>query len=85
VKYSCSVLSILYFCWSYRCRRGSAELLINFDDHWPSNISLSSQESSRLLESVETDDHKICGKEVPRGYWVCPLMLGLMGVLSWTL
>ncbi|KAM0904496.1 hypothetical protein ACQ4PT_017960 [Festuca glaucescens] len=55
---------------SKRCRRGSAELLINFDDHWPSNISLSSQESSRMLESVETDDYKICGKEVPHGYWM---------------
>ncbi|CAM0954046.1 unnamed protein product [Alopecurus aequalis] len=55
---------------SKRCRRGSAELLINFDDHWPSNLSLSSPKSSRLLESVETDNHKICGKEVPRGYWV---------------
>uniref|UniRef100_A0ACD5T7M7 Uncharacterized protein n=1 Tax=Avena sativa TaxID=4498 RepID=A0ACD5T7M7_AVESA len=55
---------------SKRCRRGSAELLINFDDHWPSNVSLSSQDSSRMLESVETDDHKICGKEVPHGYWM---------------
>uniref|UniRef100_R7VZY0 Sulfhydryl oxidase n=1 Tax=Aegilops tauschii TaxID=37682 RepID=R7VZY0_AEGTA len=55
---------------SKRCRRGSAELLINFDDHWPSNLSLSSQDSSKLLESVAADNHKICGKEVPRGYWI---------------
>jgi hypothetical protein len=37
------------------------------------NLSLSSQESSRLLESVAADNHLICGKEVPRGYWVCPM------------
>ncbi|VAH10930.1 sulfhydryl oxidase 1-like isoform X1 [Triticum dicoccoides] len=55
---------------SKRCRRGSADLLINFDDHWPSNLSLSSQDSSKLLESVAADNHKICGKEVPRGYWI---------------
>ncbi|KAL6618828.1 hypothetical protein ACP70R_033967 [Stipagrostis hirtigluma subsp. patula] len=54
---------------SKRCRRGSAELLINFDDHWPTNLSLSSQESSKLLESVAAENHRICGKEVPRGYW----------------
>jgi thiol oxidase len=62
---------------SKRCRRGSAELLINFDDHWSSNLSLSSQEGSKLLESVAEENHWICGKEVPRGYWVCCLMLGL--------
>jgi thiol oxidase len=56
-----------------RCRRGSADILINFDDHWPTNLSLSSQESSRLLESVAADNHLICGKEAPRGYWVCPM------------
>ncbi|KAL6609524.1 hypothetical protein ACP70R_039493 [Stipagrostis hirtigluma subsp. patula] len=55
---------------SKRCRRGSAELLINFDDHWPTNLSLSSQESSKLLESVAVENHRICGKEVPRGYWM---------------
>ncbi|XP_062232074.1 sulfhydryl oxidase 1-like isoform X2 [Phragmites australis] len=55
---------------SKRCRRGSADLLINFDDHWPTNLSLSSQESSRLLESVGAENHWICGKEVPRGYWM---------------
>ncbi|GJN15147.1 hypothetical protein PR202_gb02040 [Eleusine coracana subsp. coracana] len=55
---------------SKRCRRGSADLLINFDDHWPTNLSLSSQESSRLLGSVAVDNHWICGKEVPRGYWM---------------
>ncbi|BAS95229.1 thiol oxidase isoform 1 precursor [Oryza sativa Japonica Group] len=55
---------------SKRCRRGSAELLINFDDHWSSNLSLSSQEGSKLLESVAEENHWICGKEVPRGYWL---------------
>jgi len=53
---------------SKRCRRGSADLLINFDDHWHTNISLNSQESSTLLTSVAGDN--ICGKGVPRGYWV---------------
>ncbi|KAG2617679.1 sulfhydryl oxidase 1-like isoform X1 [Panicum virgatum] len=53
---------------SKRCRRGSADLLINFDDHWHTNISLNSQESSTLLTSVAGDN--ICGKGVPRGYWM---------------
>ncbi|KAF8727478.1 hypothetical protein HU200_019086 [Digitaria exilis] len=53
---------------SKRCRRGSADLLINFDDHWHTNLSLSSQESSTLLTSVAGDN--ICGMGVPRGYWM---------------
>ncbi|KAG8086336.1 hypothetical protein GUJ93_ZPchr0010g10071 [Zizania palustris] len=55
---------------SKRCRRGSAELLINFDDHWPSNLSLSSQESYKLSENVTEENSWVCGKEVPRGYWM---------------
>ncbi|XP_072148784.1 sulfhydryl oxidase 1 isoform X1 [Setaria viridis] len=53
---------------SKRCRRGSANVLINFDDHWHTNQSLSSQESSTLLTSVTGDN--ICGEGVPRGYWM---------------
>ncbi|KAJ1263977.1 hypothetical protein BS78_09G227800 [Paspalum vaginatum] len=52
---------------SKRCRRGSAELLINFDDHWHTNLSLSAPESSTLLKSA---GENICGKGVPHGYWM---------------
>ncbi|CAN6345947.1 unnamed protein product [Urochloa humidicola] len=45
---------------SKRCRRGSADLLINFDDHWHTNLSLSSPERLKLLTSVAGDN--ICGK-----------------------
>ncbi|EES19913.1 hypothetical protein BDA96_09G236700 [Sorghum bicolor] len=51
---------------SKRCRRGSAELLIDFDDHWHTNLS-SLQDSSTLLKSA---GEKICGNGVPRGYWI---------------
>ena len=63
-----AILYYAFFAWLLRCRRGSADLLINFDDHWHTNISLNSQESSTLLTSVAGDN--ICGKGVPRGYWV---------------
>ncbi|CAD6332932.1 unnamed protein product [Miscanthus lutarioriparius] len=52
---------------SKRCRRGSAELLIDFDDHWHTNLSLSLQDNSTLLKSA---GEKICGNGVPRGYWI---------------
>ncbi|RZS11149.1 hypothetical protein BHM03_00042448, partial [Ensete ventricosum] len=54
-----------------RCRRGSAEMLVNFDDLWPSDpISLSSQETTILQQVDASKYYHICGKEVPHGYWV---------------
>ncbi|XP_020105886.1 sulfhydryl oxidase 1-like isoform X1 [Ananas comosus] len=56
---------------SKRCRKGSAEILINFDDLWPSNPFLaSSEEVIRLQEGDAAKNYWICGKEVPRGYWI---------------
>ncbi|XP_064959871.1 sulfhydryl oxidase 1-like isoform X1 [Musa acuminata AAA Group] len=56
---------------SKRCRRGSAEMLVNFDDLWPSDpISLSSQETTILQQVDASKYYHICGKEVPHGYWI---------------
>lgn len=52
-----------------RCRKGSAEILVNFDDLFPSDLLLANKQE-------ENDGHgplgtfQICGKNVPRGYWV---------------
>ncbi|WOL17559.1 sulfhydryl oxidase 1-like isoform X1 [Canna indica] len=55
---------------SKRCRKGSAEMLVNFDDLWPSNhLSVSSQDT--IVEEVDASRYyHICGKEIPRGYWI---------------
>ncbi|XP_008787608.2 sulfhydryl oxidase 1-like isoform X2 [Phoenix dactylifera] len=56
---------------SKRCRRGSAEILVNFDDLWPSDLfSVGSQETNVLQERGRLKGYLICGKEVPRGYWI---------------
>ncbi|XP_073007994.1 sulfhydryl oxidase 1-like isoform X1 [Typha latifolia] len=55
---------------SKRCRMGSAKILVNFDDLWPSDHAVSSQEVTILQERDTTKSHLICGKEVPRGYWI---------------
>ncbi|KAJ7943048.1 Sulfhydryl oxidase [Quillaja saponaria] len=54
---------------SRRCRKGTAELLVSFDDLYPSKIW--------SFSNLEGDDGKgalmnfqICGKDVPRGYWM---------------
>ncbi|RWV80945.1 hypothetical protein GW17_00057698 [Ensete ventricosum] len=63
--------SILILELIIRCRRGSAEMLVNFDDLWPSDpISLSSQETTILQQVDASKYYHICGKEVPHGYWV---------------
>ncbi|XP_050225244.1 sulfhydryl oxidase 2 isoform X2 [Mercurialis annua] len=46
---------------SKRCRKGSAEALINFDDQYPPG----GKEDVGVLSTFQ-----ICGKEVPRGYWM---------------
>ncbi|XP_023764097.1 sulfhydryl oxidase 2 isoform X1 [Lactuca sativa] len=53
---------------SRRCRRGSADILVNFDDLYPSNI-LSPSEKNNTQHGGLTK-FEICGKEVPRGYWM---------------
>ncbi|KAK4763461.1 hypothetical protein SAY87_012899 [Trapa incisa] len=56
---------------SRRCRMGSAEILVNFDDLYPSEAV--SVVKSEIVGSDQTGSAKniqICGKEVPRGYWM---------------
>ncbi|KAJ0985733.1 hypothetical protein J5N97_004089 [Dioscorea zingiberensis] len=55
---------------SKRCRKGSAEILVNFDDLWPSDLSISSHAISISKERESLKGFWICGKEVPRGYWI---------------
>ncbi|KAK7280374.1 hypothetical protein RJT34_25438 [Clitoria ternatea] len=52
---------------SRRCRKGSAEFLVSFDDLYPTDFwSTNKQEDDK--SSVK--NLKICGKDVPRGYWM---------------
>ncbi|KAF5206525.1 Sulfhydryl oxidase [Thalictrum thalictroides] len=56
---------------SKRCRKGTADILVNFDDLWPSNIWHSNvQEAVVSQGNIALKDFRICGKEVPRGYWI---------------
>jgi hypothetical protein len=52
---------------SRRCRTGSAEILVNFDDICPSGECSYDQESG-AKDSLR--NFHICGKDVPRGYYV---------------
>lgn len=50
-----------------RCRKGSSELLVSFDDLYPTDFwSTNKQEDDKNL----VPNFQICGKDVPRGYWV---------------
>ncbi|KAH1035775.1 hypothetical protein GYH30_055652 [Glycine max] len=52
---------------SRRCRKGTAEFLVSFDDLYPTDFwSTNKQEDDK--SSVR--NLKICGKDVPRGYWM---------------
>nr|GMD13675.1 sulfhydryl oxidase 2-like isoform X1 [Ipomoea batatas] len=56
---------------SRRCRRGSADILINFDDLCPSGaLSANKEEVASCTKDGILGNYQICGKEVPRGYWV---------------
>ena len=49
-----------------RCRRGSAEILVNFDE-----LSLADMKQEEVAsEKGAVKNFQICGKDVPRGYWV---------------
>lgn len=56
---------------SRRCRKGSAKILVNFDDLYSPEIGAGNNEygltenATKVLESFQ-----ICGKDVPRGYWM---------------
>ncbi|XP_042505753.1 sulfhydryl oxidase 2 [Macadamia integrifolia] len=56
---------------SRRCRKGSAEILVNFDDLWPSDLwSVTKQEAVISHEKDAFKSFRICGTDVPRGYWI---------------
>ncbi|XP_062111041.1 sulfhydryl oxidase 2-like [Humulus lupulus] len=51
-----------------RCRKGSAEILVNFDDLFPSDLLLADKQEENDGKSP-LSSFQICGKDVPRGYW----------------
>ncbi|KAJ4974016.1 hypothetical protein NE237_007190 [Protea cynaroides] len=56
---------------SRRCRKGSAEILVNVDDLWPSDLwSVTKQEAAISQGKDALQSFRICGKDVPRGYWI---------------
>ncbi|KAL9995515.1 putative thiol oxidase [Helianthus debilis subsp. tardiflorus] len=57
---------------SRRCRKGSADILVNFDDIYPSNILSENNDEQTNINGLDAALHtfQICGKQVPRGYWV---------------
>ncbi|KAJ0037272.1 hypothetical protein Pint_22209 [Pistacia integerrima] len=55
---------------SRRCRKGSAEVLVNFDDLSPLYVQSDRQEVVIGDGKSALGNFQICGKEVPRGYWM---------------
>jgi hypothetical protein len=54
-----------------RCRSGSGEIIVNFDELWPSYPwSADTKQAGKLPGKDAFQNLHICGKEVPRGYWV---------------
>ncbi|XP_015895536.3 sulfhydryl oxidase 2 isoform X1 [Ziziphus jujuba] len=54
---------------SRRCRKGSADVLVNFDELFPSDIWLEPKQEENDGKN-ELGSFHICGKDVPRGYWM---------------
>ncbi|KAG7973760.1 hypothetical protein I3843_06G013100 [Carya illinoinensis] len=54
---------------SRRCRRGSADVLVNFDDLCPLDMWSPSKQGDNNGEGT-LGNFQICGKGVPRGYWM---------------
>ncbi|WVY95640.1 hypothetical protein V8G54_027791 [Vigna mungo] len=48
-----------------QCRKGTAEFLVSFDDLYPTDFWSTKQED----DNSSIRNFKICGKDVPRGYW----------------
>ncbi|XP_047307769.1 sulfhydryl oxidase 2-like isoform X2 [Impatiens glandulifera] len=56
---------------SKRCRKGSADMLVNIDDLLPSDLlSAGKLESVATIGKESLKNFHICGDEVPRGYWM---------------
>lgn len=96
IFHSCLDFANNHLHWSLinRCRKGSAEMLVNFDNFWPSDLlSMSSQETNLLEDGDAPTNYQICGKEIPRGYWVgrlpcysfsIPLTSILEKIINWS-
>ncbi|KAK4608628.1 hypothetical protein RGQ29_002157 [Quercus rubra] len=54
---------------SKRCRMGSAEVLVNFDELCPLDMDSTSKQENNDGKGA-LGNIQICGKEVPRGYWM---------------
>ncbi|XP_019155267.1 PREDICTED: sulfhydryl oxidase 1-like [Ipomoea nil] len=56
---------------SRRCRKGSGEILVNFDDDICSSEALSKNkdETVKCTKKGVLGQYQICGKEVSRGNW----------------
>ncbi|KAF3787043.1 Sulfhydryl oxidase 1 [Nymphaea thermarum] len=56
---------------SMRCRKGSSEMLINFDNASPLNFwSPHAEKDAIPIENSVLKSSHVCGEEVPRGYWI---------------
>lgn len=51
----------------FRCRKGTAELLVSFDDLYPADFWSANKQDD---DKGSVRNLQICGKDVPRGYWV---------------
>ncbi|PIN14316.1 FAD-dependent sulfhydryl oxidase/quiescin [Handroanthus impetiginosus] len=49
---------------SRRCRKGTTEILVDFDD-----VS-ANKDTTNAVEKGALKNYQICGKDVPRGYWM---------------
>ncbi|OIW06966.1 hypothetical protein TanjilG_18354 [Lupinus angustifolius] len=52
---------------SMRCRKGSAKLLMSFDDLYPTDFWSTNEQE---IDEVSLSNLQICGKDVPRGQWI---------------
>ncbi|XP_017226956.1 sulfhydryl oxidase 2 isoform X2 [Daucus carota subsp. sativus] len=55
---------------SRRCRKGSANILVNFDDLCPSDILSGKKQECMTSGPITLSNSHICGSEVPRGYYM---------------
>ncbi|KAI5353230.1 hypothetical protein L3X38_006123 [Prunus dulcis] len=54
---------------SRRCRKGSAEVLVNFDDLCPLDMWSADRQGDQDVQAA-LGNFQICGRDVPRGYWM---------------
>ncbi|KAK9935227.1 hypothetical protein M0R45_022337 [Rubus argutus] len=54
---------------SRRCRKGSAEVLVNFDDVYPLDVWSANRQEDQDGKGA-LGNFQICGRDVPRGYWM---------------